>query len=211
MMPPRMTLGGLMMRFMMKMAATTCLLLLLPTGALADTASEVREAAKEAMALFEKGDMAGAAGQFDYAAQLIRQKKAGDLATLLPPAPSGWTAEAVETEAMGTAMMGGGVHASRTYLRGDDNMELSIMADSPMVQSMAAMVQNPTLIAASGGKLEKVGDYRAAVKYEAETKSGEVTLIVDNRILVSVKSEGASRDEMMALLNKLDLAKLAKN
>lgn len=198
------------MRLLLSAAATACLLLL-PTGALADTASEVREAAKEAMALFEKGDMAGAAGQFDYAAQLIRQQKAGDLAALLPPAPSGWTAEEAETETMGAAIMGGGVHASRTYIRGDDSIDLSVMADNPMVQSMAAMVQNPAMIAASGGKLEKVGNYRAAVKYEAETKSGEATLIVDNRILVSVKSEGASRDEMMALLNKLDLAKLAKS
>lgn len=190
-------------------AAATAACLLLPTAALADTEKEVREAAKEAMALFEKGDLAGAAGQFDYAAQLIRQKKAGDLASLLPPAPSGWTAEDVETEALGGAIMGGGVHASRLYLRGEDQMELSVMADSPMVQSMAAMVQNPTLIAASGGKMEKVGSHRAAVKYEPADKTGEATLIVDNRILVSVKAQGAGRDEMLALLNKVDLAKLA--
>lgn len=198
------------MRLTMKAAVTATCLLLLPMVARADTESEVREAAKEAMELFEKGDLAGAAGQFDYAAQLIRQKKAGDLAGLLPPAPAGWTAEDVETEALGGAIMGGGVHASRLYLRGDDQMELSVMADSPMVQGMAAMVQNPSLIAASGGKLEKVGSHRAAVKFEPEDKTGEATMIVDNRILVSVKTQGAGRDDMLALLNKLDLAKLAQ-
>lgn len=173
-------------------------------------ADEVEDAAKEALDLYKKGDLGGAAGQLDYAAQLIRQQKAAGIEKLLPAAPAGWTAEKGESQAAAAALFGGGVTAERRYTKGDADMTLSIVTDSPMLQGMAAMFTNPAVMASSGAKLEKVGGQKAFLQYDAEAKSGEATMIVDNRMMVTVRGNGATREEILGLLAALDVARLAK-
>ncbi|MBZ0166856.1 MAG: hypothetical protein K8I00_08610, partial [Candidatus Omnitrophica bacterium] len=83
-------------------------------------ADDVLDAAQEAINLYKDGNFAEAAGNFEYAGQLARQKRGGELSDYLPKALNGWTAEEIETQAMGS-MMGGMTSTERTYTKGDSS------------------------------------------------------------------------------------------
>ncbi|MFN2354295.1 MAG: hypothetical protein ABR512_07205, partial [Desulfopila sp.] len=78
-------------------------------------ADEIEDAVKEGLQYYAEGDLSSAAGSLEYAAQLIRQKKGGELEALLPKPLPGWTAEEASSQAAGAAMFGGGVTAERKY------------------------------------------------------------------------------------------------
>ncbi|MFQ5445017.1 MAG: hypothetical protein ACE5EK_10425 [Nitrospinales bacterium] len=106
-------------------------------------ADDVTDSIMEALQQYKKGDLASAAGNLDYAAQLIRQKKGDQLQTLLPPPLPGWKAEDANSQAIGMAMLGGAVTASRKYRKGGSKVTVSIVTDSPMLQSIMMMFTNP--------------------------------------------------------------------
>jgi len=195
---------------MVRAAGIVCLILAGVLLAPPSRADEVENAAREALELYRQGDRAGAAAQFDYAAQLIRQAKGDDLARLLPAAIPGWTAEEASGQGAAGAFMGGGVHAERRYTKGDGEMTLSIMSDNPMIQGVMVMVQNPAMAGMSGARVQTVAGQRAMVQYDEAEKSGDISVVVDNRILVQLQGFGASREDMLAQLSKVDFAAIAK-
>ncbi|HYE52964.1 MAG TPA: hypothetical protein VEB20_25425 [Azospirillaceae bacterium] len=194
-----------MMRGIVTAAAIGLMALALPAAA-----DEVEDAAKEAMELYKKGDLAGAAGQLDYAAQLIRQQKGESLSKMLPDPLPGWTAEDASSQATGAAMFGGGVTAERTYSKGDSSMTLAVVTDSPLLQGMMAMFTNPSMMASSGAKLEKIAGQRASVQYDAASRSGEITMVLENRFLVTLRGNDVSKEDMVAQLGRLEASKFAK-
>jgi len=68
------------------------------------SADDVEDSVKEGLEYYKDGDYSSAAGSLEYAAQLIRQKKGGQLEVFLPKPLPGWTAEDVSSQAMGAAM-----------------------------------------------------------------------------------------------------------
>src|SRR6266567_6885489 len=96
-------------------------------GALAD---EVTDAIEQGRKAYQSGDLANAKQSLDLASQLIGQKNAETFGKLLPAALAGWTAEAVQTVAVGAVGFGAST-ASRHYRKPNgDNIELQITGDS---------------------------------------------------------------------------------
>src|SRR5262249_48327578 len=118
--------------------AVACALIM--SGAPAAIADDVTDQINEALNACQKPYTHTASAALDAAANLLRQARAEALKKLLPTAPSGWTADEAEASAVGAAMLGGGTTASRTYHNGDQRVEVQIMADSPMLQGMAALL-----------------------------------------------------------------------
>jgi hypothetical protein len=106
------------------------------SGSLAD---DVTDQIDEAVKAYQKKDYATAATALDAAANLIRQAKAETTKTLLPEPLSGWTADDAEATTMGAGMMGGGTSIVRRYHKGDEQVEITLLSDSPMLQAMAMM------------------------------------------------------------------------
>jgi hypothetical protein len=164
-------------------------------------ADEVTDSLDEARAAYDKQDYSTAKQALDMASSLIAQKNAEGLGKLLPEALSGWTAEEVDTNAAGMAMLGGGIHAGRKYVNGDQDVGLSIVGDSPMLGTWMPMLSNP-MMAAAMGKMTKIGKYRAL-----QTNDGQVILVINNRFLVTVEGS-ASIEDKMAYASAIDFAKL---
>ena len=118
-------------------------------------ADEIIESINEALEYYKEGDYTEAVSGLDYAAQLIRQKRASRLEAFLPEPLSGWKAKDVESQAVGQAMFGGMVSAKRQYHKDSSSVTVEITADSPMLQSMVMMFSNPAYATADGGKLKK--------------------------------------------------------
>lgn len=174
----------------------------------AQAGDDVTAAMDEARAAYGKGDMSKAAAQLDYAATLIRQKKAESFKALLPEPLSGWEAGEAQSAAAGAMMFGGGITASRDYSKGEATVHLELVADSPMLQAMLGLVANPAMATMSGGKIVQINGQTAIVQNPAQNP--ELSLVVAGRILVTVRGNGASLDEVQDYAKAVDLEKLEK-
>ncbi len=175
-------------------------------------ADDVLEAIEQAVTLYKQGDFSGAAGNLDYAAQLVRQQKGGQLENFLPEALSGWTAADAQSSSMGAMFMGGGVSAERSYQKENDagRVTVTIFTDSPMLQPMMMMFSNPMVAASSGAKLETHAGQRAIVDYTPGERRGEINIVVANRILVTVNGQDVAKEDLTAYVAAIDFQGLAR-
>lgn len=172
-------------------------------------ADDVTDSINDALKQYNKGDFADAVQSLDYAAQLIRQKKGGQLEAFLPNPIPGWKAEEAKSQAMGAAMFGGGVAAERSYVKGDGRMDVKILTDSPMMQAMMMMFSNPAMATSDGGKLERINGEKAIVKYSNDTKDGEINMVIANRFLITVQGNDVARQDLISFAQGIDFKKLA--
>lgn len=167
-------------------------------------ADEVTDAIEEGLEAYKDKDFSAAGESLMYAAQLIRQRKSKQLQKLLPDAPSGWKANTSKDNVSATGVMGGAVMAERRYKKGSSSVTVSLTTDSPMLQSMAMMFANPMIASSGGARLTKIKRNKAIVKYKESNQRGEVTLIVDNKVLVAVKGSKVGEDELLEFAKAID-------
>jgi len=192
-----------------RLVVLTALILAAAMSASAAGKDEVLSIIQEAVGQYEKGDYTGAANNLDYASRLIRQKKGEAIKTYLPEPLPGWEAGEAQAQAVGTAILGGGINVSRNYTRDQASVSIEIVTDSPLMQSLVMMMNNPMLAGAGGGKLITINGQRAMVQFSEESGSGEISIVVANRFLVTVRGNDVARSELMAYAEAIDYKKLA--
>jgi hypothetical protein len=166
-------------------------------------ADDVTDAIEQGRKAYQGGDLSGAKQSLDLASQLIGQKNAEAFGKLLPAALPGWTAEPVQTTAVGAAGFGASA-ASRSYHKPNgDNVEVQITGDSAIIMQYATFLANPQ-IAGAMGKIVQVGSVRALQNME-----GDLHMIIANKYLVSVQGNGSPNDKI-AYARAVDVAKLSK-
>ena len=180
---------------------------LFTTPAMAD---DVTDYINEALEYYKDGEYSEAVSSLNFAEQLIQQKKSSGLEAFLPEPLSGWNAEAVTSQAAGSAMLGGGISAERQYSKGDSSIRIQILADSPMLQGVMMMLSNPMFAASDGGKMERIGKQKAIVKYDAASQEGEIQIVVANRFMVTVEGDGISDKELKDYAKAIDFNKMAQ-
>ena len=166
---------------------------------------------KEAIKQYQAGDYTGASSNLDYASQLVRQQKSEKMKRLLPEPPAGWQAGEASAQALGAAILGGGVTVSCDYTKGSSTVSVEIVSDSPVLQSVLVMINNPMFAGASGGKLETVKGQRAIIKYENNKKSGELYIVVSSRFVITIKGRQVAREDLLAFAENMDYRGLEKN
>lgn len=174
---------------------------------------EVVEQIELGLEFYQEEDYGGAITELEFAINDIRKLMSGRIAGTFPEAPAGWSAGEPQAAGGGGAaamLGGGGTMLERQYREEDGNgqLEAALMIDNPMVQGMAAMFNNPALVAAQPD-LERVrmGRESAMVKWEAERSRAEVTLLLDGRILMQVKGQNLdSQDVAVELMRDWDIA-----
>lgn len=174
-------------------------------------ADEISEGLDRARQLYERGDLSGAVTETNFAFNALHQKRSALYSTLFPPAPAGWTLEESSDDGAGSAlaaqMLGGGVMVERRYTRGEDNsIKATVIVDSPMIQALASMVNNPAMLG-SGAKRVRIGNDNAVLQRDGEDT--DLTLARGN---VAIKLEGSGikdAEVLTQLMKGFDLAKLA--
>lgn len=160
-------------------------------------ADDVSDAISEASKAYSAGDLSAAKQSLDLAGQLVAQKQADALAQLLPEPPSGWTAQAVDTSSGVAGFLGGGLIIKRAYERGEKTVELQLMANSPILGSMAPLFSNVQMLGGMGKVFRQKG--RVAVL----TNDGEIQLVA-GKTFVTLTGSGADADKR-AILDLIDL------
>lgn len=168
---------------------------------------DITDSINEGLEAYNQGEYGDSVESLNYAVQLILQKKSENLTVYLPEALEGWKASDASSQA-GGAMFGGGITAEREYTKGDSEVTVSFITDSPMLQGMMMMFSNPMIATSDGGKLVKIKRQKAIVKYNESDKEGEIQIVVDNRILVQINGSNVSLEEMKAYAEAIDYKKL---
>jgi hypothetical protein len=166
------------------------------------TADEILDQINQAIQLYKSGDFAGAASELEFATAQIRQLRAGEVSGALPQPLSGWTARDAETAAMGAAIFGGGTSASRSYEKGDARIDIQIMTDSPMLQAVSMMLNNPMMLSGSGQKLIRVKGNKASLEWDGS--QGTINIVVMGNMLVSVEGRECTQDDLTAYAEAVD-------
>ncbi|WP_323764198.1 hypothetical protein [Marinovum sp.] len=156
-------------------------------------ADEITDTLQSAIAAYQDGDIQYALDEIELARQQLLGLKTGALSAFLPPAPEGWTRELDEEAAQGLAMMGGGVAAEATYEGEGQRYTIQLMADNPMVASVAGVINNAAMM---GMKVERVNRQKFAIQDD------EIMGLVANRILI--QASGAETETMLAALEQMD-------
>jgi hypothetical protein len=180
--------------------------LLIAAAASGARADDVTDQINEALKAYQNHDTQTAMAALDAASNLLRQGRAEGLKKLLPAVPPGWTADKSESTAVGAAMLGGGTTASRTYHNGSQRVEVQIMADSPMLQGMAALLNSP--LAAMGGMKTVVVSGRR-MSYN-DSDNSYMTLVADKVIVKIDGNKDTPEPTLKSFIGAIDFAAIEK-
>ncbi|MEM1079976.1 MAG: hypothetical protein AAGH65_00190 [Pseudomonadota bacterium] len=162
-------------------------------SAMADEFTDTLDAASQAYA---EGDIKAASEELTYASQLLQNMKADQFAQLLPEPLEGWTREVNTDATAAMGMFGGGTTATGQYSNGSERFEITMMADSPSVMSMAGMLSNPQMMAS-------MGEIVRIQRQSFVNQNGELTGLIDGRVLIQA-SGSAAQDAIVAHLETID-------
>jgi hypothetical protein len=148
-------------------------------------ADEVADQIKEALELYEKGNYSEAVTNLNFAVGQIQQKQAAGLKVVFPE-------PLVEDS--------------------DRSVDIEIVTDSPLLQSVLMFFTNPAFTASQPDtKLVKIGGQKALQKFNSQDREGEINIVIASRMLVSIKGRGSDKpDDMLAYANAMDFGKLSK-
>jgi hypothetical protein len=177
----------------------------------AAAADEIAQQLEQGLKLYQDGEVSQAIEEVSFALAQMRQKKAELLAEVFPEAPQGWKAAEPESQAGGAALMGGGVSASRQYSQegGKGKAEISVVTDSPLIQSVAMIFSNPMFLqSGQHGKLVRISGEKALLK--SDQKRAELQSVINNQVLLKVEVRRHDQADELArsLAQGVDLARI---
>ena len=176
---------------------------LLGTGVHAD---DITDSIKEGTSYYEDGNYNAALSSFKYVVQLITQKATESLAEYLPEATDGFEMSEPETQSGGMELFGGGSSVSADYSSDDGEITVTISANSPALQSILMVMNNPMFLGAQ--KMERVAGQKAIIDYDNSDMSGSVNIVVAGSALVSAEGSNVSLDQIKELVSNIDFKKL---
>jgi hypothetical protein len=173
-------------------------------------ADVVTDVVIEALQQYEQGQLSSAADNLEFAAGLVRQQKAEVMKAILPKPLSGWEVEESLSTMMAAASYGGGTAVQRVFQQGEKMVMVGFITDSMVLQSALMMFNDPAFAAANGGRFDKIAGNRAVVKYDSGDKSGEIGVVVNKRVLVSVRGSQVAESDLYSYAKLIDFAGLSR-
>ena len=168
-------------------------------------ADQVTDQLQQAEAAYGQKNFAAALTALATAVTLIRQIKAETWKAVLPDPPPGWTADDAKVITVGPALLGGGSSTERRYRHPGGTVDISLIADSPVLQSVAMLLGAGMLV--SGSELLIIEGQR--VSYDANENS--LQAIVADKVLVKVQgSKGVDKQTLQDFFQAIKLKDIEK-
>ncbi len=166
-----------------------------------DEITEGMDYAKEA---YEEGSYSEAIEELEIAITQIRTLQTDELRKALPKPLAGWTAEDQESQAAGFGLFGLGsaVSVVRRYYEeeSDQSIEISIMGESPYLQQLRMIINNPGLQPGTKLEIERIEGKRRKIAetFSAEDMEGKLSLELEEaEIFVTVEGWDISDKEIL--------------
>ena len=169
-------------------------------------ADEVLEGIDYAREAYEDGSYSEAIEELNFAIAQIQSLQVDELRKALPEPLSGWTMEEQESDAMGYSLfgLGSGLGVTRRYYEEDSGatIEITIEAQSMLLQQITMFLKNPALAAAQPNtKLEKkrIAGERITIveEFSSEDERGKLSLTPDDKTLVIIEGQDISDKEIL--------------
>lgn len=176
----------------------------------ADEVTDQLDAARKA---YESGELRNAVDTLNFAIAKIQEQVTARLLQLLPEPLPGWQADGAQSESGGIAAMITGTNLSRRYYRPDGaEVQLSLMADSPLLPMLTMFLSSPFMMQADPAtKPYSLKGQRGMLKHSPNSSEYEASLMVGNRILIQGKGSGLPDEKaVQQYLEALDLAAIQK-
>ena len=169
---------------------------------------------KAASAAWDAGQYGECLASLKKATGLANEKRSMAIREALPATPAGWKLEpAKKSAAAGNAMVQafGGAIGNLTQARyseegGRGSIDITITADSPMVQMFNMMVTNPAMLGENGELIEYEA-HRAVLKNERNSLN--LQILIHKKHMCDIKVRGMEEDAMFAMFNQATIDKLA--
>jgi hypothetical protein len=161
-----------------------------------------------ALRQYVNGDYLEATNNLEYAAQLIRQKIQEELQLSLPSPLDGWKEKDEAPQAEGTGILIGGTLIKQNYYKDSSIITIGIIADSSFLKSIMTLLNKSLIATESGGKLKIIKEQKAIVTYKPIDKQGEIKIIAEGRILITLNGTNVSKEEIIAYANAVDYQKI---
>ena len=185
-------------------------LALMLAAALPAAADDVTDQINEALAAYQKQNLSAAVTALDTAAGLLRQKKAEAWKAALPAPLPGWTADKAQGTALAPALLGGATTVNRAYHKNGNTITISIIADSPIVATIAAFLSNSVVGLIGNSEIAVINGRRAL--YSKDDNAFQT--LVGDKVLVKVEGSHGIDDpvlrEWFQAIDYPQLEKLAK-
>jgi hypothetical protein len=180
--------------------------------------SQAESFIKEAQDFLAKKEYKQAQLSLQDAINDINMLVAQQVAGLLPAEIDGLKTDGdSQVSAAGMGMMGGGMQITKRYrneTKPDNDAEVQIIANSPMIATMSMYLTNPAMLG-SGYKSVRVGTTRAILKTDlqdgendAKIRSTEIQIPM-GQTMITIQANGfATEQDELSFANKLELEKI---
>lgn len=178
------------------------------------TAADFPGLMKSASAAWDAGQYGECLANLKVATGLANEMRSKAIRDALPAAPTGWKLEpAKKNAAAGNAMAQalGGAIGNLTQARyseegGRGSVDVTMTADSPIVQMFNMMVTNSAMLGENAELIEYEA-HRAVLKKERNGLSLEI--LIHKKHMCAIKVRGMEEDALFAMFNQATIDKLA--
>jgi len=172
-------------------------------------ADKVTDQIQTAMESYENKEYKLAIDDLKFAIAQIEKLDSEENKKLLPAPLEGWTVKAGDSSTQAAmSMMGGGTSIQGIYTRGSEQVDISIIANSPMLAMVGMMINNPTLLA-TDPNTEPFRYKRIKGVKKKEGGTTEITLILAGQIMIRLTGENLKDDAVLEqYLDAMDMKKL---
>lgn len=202
---------------LLPLAVLSAILFAAPAFAQTRTAPKKEPTLPEALDQATKaaeGEQYGAAiAALQSAIKLLQKKqRAAILASM--PKPEGWEihddAPNDAADALTAGLAGIGTNIQRRYQKGDDkNLTVDVMANSPMLQMIAMLFNNPAMVTAEGGEIVQYGPHKAILKKSGDS-GVELQILMHEKHLIKVTAQGLTADELLKIFDQAFVDRMEK-
>ena len=147
---------------------------------------------------------------------LVSVKRRDTILAAFPGAPEGFTfpedktVNAAQNAMLGTIAAGIGNVIDRRYNEenGRGSINMTLTADSPMVQMFSMMINNPAMLDANSELIE-YNEHKAVLKKNNDTNL-QLQIVIDGKHHVDINARNVSEDELFKFMDQAAVDRLSK-
>lgn len=179
--------------------------LLLTSSTLADKVTDPIDTALKA---YKEKDYKTALEELKYASAELQKLDTAENNKLLPEVLEGWTRTIEENSGqLAMNMLGGGQMIKAEYTHENERIEIQIVANSPLISTVAMMINNPMFSNAKG--TEPFRYKRIKGIKEKEGTNTNITLLMAGQIMIKLEGDSLQDDKVLeTYLDKMDMNKI---
>ena len=173
-------------------------------------ADKITDQINDGLKAYEEKDYKAAIDELKFVTAQLQKLEAAENQKLLPPALEGWTLKKTDNSSnqMVMSMMGGGASMKARYSKGQERVDIEIVANSPILAMMRMMMNNPAMMA---GKAD-TEPYRykriKGMKKTGKTET-EITLSIAGQIMLKITGKNLKDVAVLEqYLDAMDMKKL---